>query len=48
MSKQDKNEIQTDTLSDLLVADEQADETKGGVIVLRPYKPYQAPGDPSL
>jgi hypothetical protein len=30
MSKQDKSEIQTGTLSDLLLTDEQAGETKGG------------------
>ena len=35
---------QADTLIDLAIPDEQADETKGGN---RPFKPYIAPGDPS-
>ena len=34
MSEQDKSEIQTDTLSDLPVADEQADRTTGGALTV--------------
>ena len=44
----DKSHSQADALADLTVAEEQADETKGGAFVSRPIKIYQAPGDPTI
>ena len=48
MNNQDKNEIQANTLTDLQVTVEQANQTKGGIDYIGSHALYQDTTVPSL